>query len=269
MNYYVHNINPTIFTIGSLEIRWYGFFYVLSFLLAYWLIKKNFSHRDIKISTDDYDTFLFNMMLGVILGGRVGYILFYNLAYYFSNPLAVFYVWEGGMSFHGGALGVIVAGYLFCRKHRLSFYQLADPVMPIVAIGLGLGRLGNFINGELYGRETTMPWGMIFPNTDPLALVRHPSQLYEGLLEGIVLALVLQFMYRTLKTKGLVFWSFIGLYGLFRFIIEYFREPDNIDLYREGLIFGFLTMGQLLSLIMIITCIIMSFFILRKKNETH
>jgi phosphatidylglycerol:prolipoprotein diacylglycerol transferase len=269
MNHYIHDLNPTIFTIGPLEVRWYGLFYVISFLLGYWLIRKNFKHKGIVINGEDYDTFVFNLMLGVILGGRIGYILFYNLAFYISHPLAVFYVWEGGMSFHGGALGVIVAGWLFCRKHKLSFYQLADPVMPIVAIGLGLGRLGNFINGELYGRETTVPWGMIFPGSDPQALVRHPSQLYELFLEGIVLGLFLQWLYRKTKKAGYVFWSFIGGYGLFRFIIEYFREPDDIELYKNGLLLHYFTMGQMLSLIMLLVSMIFIIFLMRKNEKNQ
>ncbi|MCB5250222.1 MAG: prolipoprotein diacylglyceryl transferase [Candidatus Cloacimonadales bacterium] len=266
MNHYIHNLNPTIFTIGSLEIRWYGLFYVISFLLAYWLIKKNFKHRNIVISNDDYDTFVFNLMLGVIIGGRIGYMLFYNLSYYIHKPIAILYFWQGGMSFHGGALGVIIAGLIFCRKHKLSFYQLADPVMPIVAIGLGLGRLGNFINGELFGRVTSLPWGMIFINTDPQALIRHPSQLYELFLEGIVLAILLQWLYKKTKTAGLIFWAFIGGYGLIRFILEYFREPDNIDLYKNGLILNHFTMGQVLSFSMIVASVIFITFLLRKRS---
>lgn len=252
MTHFIHNINPRILAIGPIEIRWYGLFYVLSFILGYFLVKKNFKIKGIKIGDEDYTDFLFSLMLGVILGGRLGYILFYNLAYYLSNPLSIFYVWEGGMSFHGGALGVIIAGWYFCRKHKLSFYQLADPVMPIVTIGLFFGRLGNFINGELYGRETTVPWGMIFPNTDPAALVRHPSQLYEALFEGIIMGLFLQFLLIKTSTKGIVFWSFIGFYGVCRFVLEYFREPDNLDLYANGLLFNIFTMGQLLSLVMVI-----------------
>lgn len=266
MNHYIHNLNPTIFTIGPLEVRWYGLFYVISFLLGYWLVKKNFKHRSIHLSNDDYDSFLFNMMLGVILGGRIGYILFYNLSYYVHNPLTIFYFWEGGMSFHGGALGVIVAGWLFCRKHKLSFYQLADPVMPIVAIGLGLGRLGNFINGELYGRATDVPWGMIFLNTDPQLLVRHPSQLYELFLEGILLAIILQWIYRKVKIEGLVFWAFIGGYGIFRFILEYFRQPDDIELYNNGLILKLFTMGQILSLAMVLFSLLFTIYLFKKRD---
>ncbi len=267
MNHYIHNINPTIFTIGPFQVRWYGLFYVISFLIGYLLVKKNLKAKGIALNAEEYDTFLFNLMLGVIIGGRFGYILFYNLSYYLHHPLAVFAVWEGGMSFHGGALGVIISGWFFCRKQKLSFYQLADSVMPIVAIGLGLGRLGNFINGELYGRETSVPWGMIFPNSDPEMLVRHPSQLYEAFFEGVVLFTVLQHVHRKNHKKGLVFWLFIGLYGVFRYFLEYLREPDKIDLYDKGLILNFLTMGQVLSLIMLGSSIFFTVYILFKKEK--
>lgn len=269
MSHYHHNLDPNIFTIGPFPVRWYGLFYVISFLIGYLLVKKNFKAKNIQLSGDDYDTLLFDLMLGVILGGRLGYILFYNLAFYMTHPLSVFAVWEGGMSFHGGALGVIIAGLIFCKQHKITFYKLADPVMPLVAIGLGLGRIGNFINGELYGKETTVPWGMVFPNSDPLALVRHPSQIYEALLEGLVLFLVCQFIHRKNHKSGIVFWTFIGLYGIFRFFLEFLREPDHIDLYKNGLILGYFSMGQFLSLFMILTSLI---FIIKimffgNKNE--
>ena len=178
------HINPEILRIGHFSIRWYGLLYIVSFIITYLFLKKKYQERDVNLSPEDYENVIFYIMLGVILGGRIGYILFYNLPFYFRNPLEIFAVWHGGMSFHGGALGVMIAGLIFSKKVKIGFYRLADPVMPFVAIGLGLGRIGNFINGELYGRVTSLPWGMIFPNSD--GLPRHPSQLYEFFLEGLL-----------------------------------------------------------------------------------
>jgi len=161
-------IDPTIFKIGMLEVRWYGVLYIVGFLLAYIFYKRFLRYREASLHREDYDNLLFYLMLGVVIGGRFGYVIFYNLPYYFHHPLHIFAVWQGGMSFHGGVLGVIVAGLIFARKQKISFYRYADPIMPLAALGLGLGRLGNFINGELYGRVTEMPWGMIFPHSDGL-----------------------------------------------------------------------------------------------------
>ncbi|HHV36408.1 MAG TPA: prolipoprotein diacylglyceryl transferase, partial [Candidatus Cloacimonetes bacterium] len=174
----VHNINPEIvsFVLFGMEfsVRWYGLLYVISFIIAYFLYKPFLKKKDIEIDRDKYESLLFYIMIGVILGGRLGYILFYNLRFYMTCPLSIFAVWEGGMSFHGGAIGVFLAGWLFTRRHKLPFYRMADAAVPIVAIGLGLGRLGNFINGELWGNVTTLPWGIVFP--DGGALPRHPTQ---------------------------------------------------------------------------------------------
>jgi phosphatidylglycerol:prolipoprotein diacylglycerol transferase len=251
------NISPDIvkFTLFGmpLQIRWYGLFYVISFILGYLLYRPNLKYRGVTLPKEQYEGLIFSIMLGVILGGRLGYVLFYNLAYYLQHPLEIFAVWSGGMSFHGGAIGVIIAGAWYLYRHKLNFWKLADPMMPLVAIGLGLGRLGNFINGELYGRITHVPWAMIFPDSD--GQPRHPSQLYEFFLEGIVLAIISQLVYRKTKTEGLGFWAFIGCYGIFRIFIEFFREPDKIALYRHGLLFGFVTMGMLLSFLMVVSSI--------------
>lgn len=249
------NISPEIagFSLFGLQfhIRWYGLFYVLSFVLAYFLYKHTLKLKGISLPREEYESAIFYVMLGVILGGRLGYVVFYNFLYYLRNPLEIFAVWEGGMSFHGGALGVIIAGLLFCRKYKYSFVDLADAAIPLVAIGLALGRLGNFINAELWGKPTSMPWAMIFPGSD--GIPRHPTQLYELFLEGIVLAVISYWLLRKLKRPGLVFYSFIGLYGLFRFLIEFVREPDDISFYtRFGYFFGFMSIGQFLSLIMMI-----------------
>ena len=258
------DINPSIIKFGSLDIRWYGFLYIVGFLVGYIFLRKLLKYREINLKKEEYENLLFTIMLGIIIGGRLGYILFYNLSYYFNHPLDILKVWEGGMSFHGGAIAVIILGYLFCKKHKLSFYQLADPVLPLASIGIGLGRLGNFINAELYGRVTNVPWAMIFP-TDPQKLPRHPSQLYEIFLEGIVLFVVSFLMLRKISKPGIVFWTWIGLYGLFRFLVEFVREPDT----QLGFVLGPLTMGQVLSLLMLITSFIALIFLKRKSKNAN
>jgi len=240
------NINPTIIKIGLLEIRWYGLLYIISFVVGHIFLKKLYKKNDINLSKEKYENLLFQLMLGVIIGGRLGYIIFYNLSYYIRNPLHIFATWQGGMSFHGGALGVIILGYIFCKKNNLSFLKMADPAMSIVAIGLGLGRLGNFINAELYGRITNVPWAMIFPNSDDKP--RHPSQLYEFFLEGVVLFIICFLLYKKKLRDGIVFWAFILIYGIFRFLVEYTREPD----YHLGFVFANFTQGQILSFAMIL-----------------
>ncbi len=255
------DISPTILSIGPFQIRWYGLFYIIGFLTGYYFIKKLYKKRNIDISDKDYSNLLYDVMLGVVIGGRLGYILFYNLPYYLHNPLKIFAVWEGGMSFHGGALGVIVAGLIFAKKYHYNFYKLADPAMGMVAIALGLGRLGNFINGELYGRPTNVPWAMIFPD-DPRQLPRHPSQLYEFFFEGIMLSAICFYLFKKKVREGIIFWSFIGFYGVFRIFIEFFREPDP----QLGFIlFNRFTMGQILSSVMILSSIVGIYFILKKR----
>jgi phosphatidylglycerol---prolipoprotein diacylglyceryl transferase len=250
------SINPEILPIHlfglRLAVTWYGFLYVIAFIIGYIFYRNNLKLKNISMPREQYENYVFVIMLGVILGGRLGYILFYGLPYYLSNPAHIFSVWEGGMSFHGGAIGVVLATWLFCRKNKFSFLRLSDPAMPFIAIGLGLGRLGNFINGELYGKPTSMPWGMIFPNADEQP--RHPSQLYELFLEGVVLFVVSQWLnYKKLR-EGSIFWIFFILYGIFRILVEFVREPDTISIYKNGLLYGILpmTQGQLLSLLMII-----------------
>ena len=257
------DINPTLVKIGFLEIRWYGLLYIISFIVGYFFLKKMFAMKDIKLKKEDYENFLFYIMLGIVIGGRLGYILFYKPLFFLQHPLQIFAVWEGGMSFHGGALGVIIFSLFFCKKHKFRFYDLADPAMPLVAIGLGLGRIGNFINAELYGRTTSLPWGMIFPNSD--GLPRHPSQLYEAILEGLLLFLITFFILKKAKTEGFVFWAFIGFYGVFRFFIEFFREPDE----HLGFLIGFLTMGQILSSFMIISGLIGIVLLANRRDEVH
>jgi len=240
------NIDPTILRIGFLQVRWYGVCYLVSIIFGYIFCRKTFLARGVEMSKKSYEDFVFLLVLGIILGGRFGYVFFYNLPYYLANPLEILAVWHGGMSFHGGALGVIIAGWLFVRKHGYDFYKLADATTPYVAVGLGMGRLGNFINGELFGRVSSVPWAMIFPTGGPLP--RHPSQLYEFFLEGVVLGLICWFSLKKIKTDGVVFWMFVGIYGVFRIFVENFRQPD---VQLGFILFGWLTMGQLLSFLMI------------------
>ena len=235
------HIDPVFFRLGPLEFRWYGLMYIIGFITAYFVIFAGVKRKKIGWTRDDVADFVFMVAMGVIVGGRTGYILFYNLSYYIDHPLKVFAVWEGGMSFHGGFIGAILAGILFVRKMQTGFFRMADIVAPTIPIGLGLGRVGNFINGELYGRITDMPWGMVFPNGGPMP--RHPSQLYEAFLEGPLMYLVLWLMGRKERPAGVIFWTFISLYGLFRFFVEFFREPDQ----QLGYIMGPFSMGQLLS----------------------
>lgn len=254
------SMNPEILPIHvfglRLAVTWYGFLYVIAFVIGYIFYRSNLKLRNVSLSREQYENYIFVIMLGVILGGRLGYILFYGLPYYLSNPLHVFSVWEGGMSFHGGALGVVIAVLIYCRIYRQPFYKLADPAMPFVAIGLGLGRLGNFINGELFGKVTNVPWGMVFPEGGEYP--RHPSQLYELFLEGIVLFAVSQWLNHKKLRDGSIFWIFFILYGIFRILVELVREPDQIAIYQNGLLYGFLpiTQGQFLSFIMIVAGII-------------
>lgn len=255
-------IDPVIFRFGSIEFRWYGLMYVISFVCAYFLVRNSVKKSGIHLNNDDVADLIFYIALGVILGGRLGYIVFYNLEYYLGNPLKIFAVWEGGMSFHGGLLGTVLSSIIFAGKKKISFFRLADLCTPVGPIGLFLGRLGNFINGELFGRVTDSPWGIVFPGGGMEK--RHPSQLYEAFLEGPVLFLLLQLLRRNKNLpEGVVFWSFIALYGLFRFLVEFTREPDQ----QIGYLVGYLTMGQLLSLPMFLFGIGMILYFYRKGKK--
>jgi len=251
---YYPTINPTILKIGPLQIRWYGIMYILAFLASYFLVKYQIRKKRLPIDINTVnDLFLF-MIIGLIVGARLGYVVFYNLPFYLSHPLKLFAVWEGGMSFHGGLIGIIFAGLLFIKKRKASFWEFADLISVTAPIGLGLGRLGNFINAELYGRVTNLPWGMIFPTGG--ILPRHPSQLYELFFEGILLFIVLWLIKDFQFKKGTLFCLFLILYSIFRFFMEFFREPDP----QLGLLFSFITMGQILSIVMCVSGVILLFF---------
>ena len=235
-------IDPVFLRLGPLQFRWYGLMYVIGFVCSYFIIRNESRRRDIPLDSEAVADLIFCLAVGVVLGGRLGYVLFYDLGSYLSNPLKVFAIWQGGMSFHGGLIGVALAGLWYARRFQLSYLQLADLAALAAPVGLGLGRIGNFINGELFGRPTTMPWGMIFPDGGPLP--RHPSQLYEAVLEGVVLFFVVRLLSRRFQAPGSAMAVFLGGYGLFRFIVELFRQPDS----QLGLLLGGLSMGQWLSM---------------------
>ena len=252
------NIDPVFLKLGPLHFRWYGLMYVLTFVISYFIMSSEVKRKNIKMTKEEVSDLLFYGALGVIIGARLGYILFYNLAVYINDPFKIFAVWEGGMSFHGGFIGLILAFFLFSRKKGLSFYEIIDMAAQCAPVGFLLGRIGNFINGELFGRVTTSSWGMIFPDGGPLP--RHPSQLYESFLEGIVLFVIVKTVALKSNTVGTAAWTLCAGYGLFRFIVEFFREPDA----QIGF-FGQFTMGQLLSFPMLLVGTIMLIVLHRKR----
>ncbi|MBC7803719.1 MAG: prolipoprotein diacylglyceryl transferase [Candidatus Parcubacteria bacterium] len=243
-------IDPVVFSVGPLAVRWYGLMYLAAFASAWWLgvrrIRAGKSGPALKTRAQ-FDDLLFAAIVGVILGGRLGYVLFYKPAYYFQHPLEILSVWQGGMSFHGGFLGVLVAMAFFARRNRVNWWDVMDFVAPLVPLGIGAGRLGNFINGELWGRVTDASWGMVFRGAGDLP--RHPSQLYELALEGLALFALLWWFSSRPRPRMQVSALFLLGYGSFRFICEFAREPDSF----LGVLALGLSMGQWLSLPMILT----------------
>ncbi|GAA0560060.1 prolipoprotein diacylglyceryl transferase [Halomonas salifodinae] len=241
-------IDPVAISLGPVQIHWYGLMYVVGLVAAWWLGRRR-AHR-LGLTHDDIGDLIFYAALGIILGGRIGYVLFYGLDQLLANPWWLLRVWDGGMSFHGGLIGVLIAAWLFARKHRLAFFQLTDFIAPLVPIGLGAGRLGNFINHELPGRISDVPWAMVFPPMMGLGSEpRHPSALYELALEGVALFAVLCWLSRRPRQRGLISGLFLVLYGAFRFVVEFVRLPDP---HLGFIASGWLTMGQLLTLPMLI-----------------
>ena len=255
------NIDPILIDLGPIRVSWYGLMYVLGFLASYLLVRYQMKNKDFGVSRLDVENLFFYLILGLIIGARLGYVLFYDLKMYLADPLEIFAVWHGGMSFHGGLIGVLIVGILFCWKNKKSFWTIADLFIVTAPIGLGLGRIGNFINGELYGRVTQVPWGMIFPKGGPLP--RHPSQLYESGLEGGVLFLILWFLKDKKLPEGGLLAVFLSFYGLFRFIVEFFREPDP----QLGFVLGSFTMGQILCSLMIVGGIVLFLYLGGKKQR--
>ena len=247
----VHNLDPVLIDLGFLQIRWYSLSYIFGILIGWWygkiVLKKQLVENIEKIYSSKYDDLITYIIIGVIIGGRLGYILFYNLNFYLDNILEIFKIWKGGMSFHGGLIGVITGTLIFSNKNNLNYRVYFDTISVVAPIGIFLGRISNFINSELYGTPTQKPWGIVFPNVD--SLKRHPSQIYEALLEGIVLFIILNFLVFNKKNKfGFISCIFLILYGFFRIICEQYREPDE----HIGYLLNHLSVGTLLSLGMIL-----------------
>ncbi len=257
------HFDPVAFSLGPLSVRWYGLMYMVAFILVLvlgrWQIRRQ---PQAGWTSQMLDDVLSWGVLGVVLGGRLGYVLFYKPAFYLSHPLEIVYVWQGGMSFHGGFLGVLLAMWLFARKHQRTWLAVTDFIAPLVPLGLGAGRIGNFINGELWGRPTDVPWAMIFPQVD--LQPRHPSQLYEFGLEGLVFFALLWWFSSRPRPVGAVSALFLIGYGTFRFLVEFTREPDDF----LGLLAMGLSMGQWLSLPMVVTGVLMMVWAYR-RSVTH
>jgi phosphatidylglycerol:prolipoprotein diacylglycerol transferase len=240
-------INPVAFSLGSLQVHWYGLMYLFGFISAWLLAHWRNTHYQLNWTSEQISDLIFYSALGVIIGGRIGYMLFYNIPELIHAPWSIFKIWEGGMSFHGGLLGVLIALFIFARRFKKPFWAVGDFIAPLVPLGLGAGRIGNFINGELWGRVTDVPWAMIYPHVD--AEPRHPSQLYEFGLEGFCLFILIWWYARVPRPVGRVSAVFLMGYAVCRLIAECFREPDP----QLGYIaFGWLTMGQILSLPMLL-----------------
>ena len=262
---FTHNLDPVLFSFGFLSIRWYSLAYIFGIILGWWFGRKIINHTikktNIKFNLAEFDDLITYLIFSIICGGRIGYIIFYNFSYYISNPLDIIKIWEGGMSFHGALIGIIVGTYLFSIKRNVQTLFLLDVIACVSPIGIFLGRIANFINGELIGKTTTVSWGVIFPLVD--MSVRHPSQLYEALLEGAVLFLILNVIIFKLNYRlGTCSYLFLIFYGIFRIFSEIFREPDV----QLGYLFNLFSMGTFLSVLMVAAGLIM-FSILRKKNE--
>lgn len=277
-------IDPVMFSIGPVSLHWYGMMYLVGFVFALWLANRRAAEPNSGWNKNEVETLLYVGFVGVFIGGRLGYVLFYNLPVFLNDPLYLFKVWDGGMSFHGGLIGVICAMIWFAKRTKRKFFQVADFVAPLIPFGLGLGRIGNFINGELWGRVTLdTPWAFLFPTSrsadlqlvaqDPTTLLpiiqeygvlpRHPSQLYEMLLEGVVLFIILNIFVRKSRPVGSVSGLFLIGYGAFRIIVEFFRQPDA----QLGL-FGGVSMGQILSIPMILLGIIFMVWAYRQDKKT-
>ena len=266
----IHNFDPVLIDLGIFQIRWYSIAYILGILIGWMYANKiikltsNNKYNFKQVTTTQFDDLIVYLVIGIILGGRLGYVIFYNLEYYTQNLLEIFKLWQGGMSFHGGLIGIIISTILFSKKSNTNFFKFADIISCVAPIGILLGRMANFINGELYGKITTLPWGIIFPYADNLP--RHPSQIYEAILEGIVLFLIINYLAlkkELLFKTGFVSAYFLIFYSILRIFSEIFREPDI----HLGLIFNYFSMGTLLSLLTIIIGIFIVLFL--KKNESN
>ncbi len=261
---FYHNINPILLELGPFQIRYYGLFYALGFIIAYFLISYLAKRKELSITKDDVADLLLYEVIGIVLGARLIYVFVYNPLFYLQNPFEIIAIWHGGLSFHGGLFGAIIGGYLFCKRKKIEFYDLADIVVIPVALALALGRLGNFMNAELYGRITNMQWCIDysknqFTESSPSGC-RHPSQIYAS-IKNLTIFAILWFIKDKKLPKGFMFWSFVTLYGLFRTIVEFFRAPDE----QIGFVFNYFTMGQLLSFPLFLIGLYMLFRLKNKK----
>jgi len=259
---YTHNLDPVLFDFGFLIIRWYSLAYIFGILIGWWLgkriILKRFQNLNFNFDIKEFDNLITYIIISMLLGGRIGYVLFYNFGYYLSNPLDILKIWEGGMSFHGALIGIILGTYWFAIKKKIPIFFLLDIVSFVAPIGIFFGRIANFINGELVGKTTDVFWGVIFPNIDNN--IRHPSQLYEAFFEGLVLFIIMNsILFRNNYKTGTCSYMFLIFYGIFRTFSEFFREPDS----QVGYLFDLISMGMMLSFLMILAGII----IFLKKDD--
>ena len=261
---FTHNLSPILFDLGFFSIRWYSLAYIFGIILGWWFGKKIIfqkfqkTHNEISKKFDDLIAYL---IFAIIIGGRAGYVIFYNFEFYFFNPIDILKIWEGGMSFHGALIGIIAATYFFSKKKNLSSLLLLDVIACVAPIGIFFGRIANFINGELVGKITSVSWSVIFPSVDMNP--RHPSQIYEAIFEGLILFIILNIIINKKNyLAGTCSYLFLIFYGIFRIFSELFREPDI----QIGYIFNFITMGMILSLFMILSGIVLYKF--TKKNES-
>jgi phosphatidylglycerol:prolipoprotein diacylglycerol transferase len=261
------HIDPVIFQIGGFKLQYYGLMYIVAFAVTYGMVMFRLKREDrFDVSGEQVESLLMNMILGLLIGARLGYVLFYNLPYYMRHPLEIILPFDvtnhfrftgiTGMSYHGGLIGIVIAALLYTRKNRLNFFEMADLFVPVIPLGYTFGRLGNFINGELYGRITTSPIGMFFPHAPSLGR-RHPSQLYEAFFEGIFLFVILWLLRKRVRTRGAMIAIYLAGYGTIRFVIEFFREPDA----HIGFVIFSLSTGQLLCSAMILAGILVYLFL--------
>ena len=248
------SIDPVAIALGPVQIRWYGICYIVGILSAWWLMNRRICQPHYDWTRDQVADLVFYATLGIIIGGRLGSVLFYNLPHYLEYPLDIFKIWQGGMAFHGGLLGVLVAIWLYTRAIGKAFFTATDLIAPMVPIGLGAGRIGNFINGELWGKISNAPWAMVFPAAAPPGVPRHPTQLYEALLEGVVLFAILWWFSSRPRPLMSVSGLFLVGYGSFRFLVEFWREPDA---HLGYLALDWVTMGQVLSAPMVVAGVIL------------
>ena len=260
---YIHDLNPILINFGFFEIRWYSIAYIFGILIGWWIAKKiiifKIKNKIIFFEIKLFDDLISYIIISIILGGRIGYVIFYNFSYYLNNPIDIFKIWEGGMSFHGALIGIIVGTYFFSKKIKINTYFFLDIIACVAPVGIFFGRIANFINGELYGKPGSFTWSVVFPKIDMIP--RHPSQLYEAFLEGIILfSILITLIFKKNIRIGVCSGLFMILYGVFRILAEQFREPDK----QIGYLFDLLSMGSILSLIMLLAGL---FILIKIKNN--